>query len=288
MRRLASEFPNDNEALHGGVTWTVLAMGAPAAPVLRSDRASGIVVRDGAQHGRDGKVLEGLALAELVAAFDAPCDAAELLEEIDAFGGEGPVIVDELESFEGGGDLTVAADMVVGGDALAVEPRAGDALVGDALAGDALVGDALADTAPDHASEDDDTESEDSFLVLVDRLVELAVSEEPSAGRLVEHLLAATSAVPDLDEPVRASLVEGGIVDAAGVPSPTFVATVAAWRGILRGTSEDLLGACGGCMLDEWAADLVARVLGTPSRTDVLRKELRARGVAAFGLAWAA
>lgn len=258
VRRLASEFPNDNEALHGGVTWAVLTLGAPATPVLRRDRDSGIVVRGAELDRGEAGPPEGLALAELVAAFDAPCDAAELLEEIDAFGGDGPVIVDELESL-------------------------------DAAAADAMVEEAMAADASACVSEDDSSaESEDAYLVLVDRLVELASFEKASAGRIVEHLLLATSAVPELDDAVRASLREGGIVDAADVPSPTFVTTVAAWRGILRGTDEDLLGACGGRMLDEWAADVVARALGAPTRADVLRKELRARGVAAFGLAWAA
>jgi hypothetical protein len=55
------------------------------------------------------------------------------------------------------------------------------------------------------------------------------------------------------------------------------------WQGILRGESEDF-GACGGGMLDEWAASLVARVLGNGERADVLKRELRRRGVAAFGL----
>lgn len=273
VRRLASEFPNDNEALHGGVTWAVLTLGAPAAPVLRRDRDSGIVVRGAELDRGEAGPPEGLALAELVAAFDAPCDAAELLEEIDAFGGEGPVIVDELESL----------------DAAAADAMAEEAMAADALAEDAMTADAMAADAPACASEDDsNAESEDAYSVLVDRLVELASFEKASAGRVVEHLLLATSAVPELDDAVRASLREGGIVDAADVPSPTFVTTVAAWRGILRGTDEDLLGACGGRMLDEWAADVVARALGAPTRADVLRKELRARGVAAFGLAWAA
>ena len=60
-----------------------------------------------------------------------------------------------------------------------------------------------------------------------------------------------------------------------------------AWRSILLGTSDDF-GACGAAMLDEWAADLVARLLGAPSRATALRRDLRSRGVAAFGLVEAA
>jgi hypothetical protein len=56
---------------------------------------------------------------------------------------------------------------------------------------------------------------------------------------------------------------------------------VLAWQGILRGESEDF-GALG--PLDEWAADVVARVVGNPARADGIRRELRRRGVAAFGV----
>ena len=57
----------------------------------------------------------------------------------------------------------------------------------------------------------------------------------------------------------------------------------AAWQGILRGDSEDF-GACGVPSLDEWAAGALARAMGEMSRADGLRRELRRRGVAAFGL----
>jgi hypothetical protein len=56
-----------------------------------------------------------------------------------------------------------------------------------------------------------------------------------------------------------------------------------AWQGILRGESEDF-GACGGAMLDEWCAALIADILGQNVRADGLKRELRRRGVAAFGL----
>lgn len=57
----------------------------------------------------------------------------------------------------------------------------------------------------------------------------------------------------------------------------------AAWQGILRGDSEDF-SACGVASLDEWSSIAVARCLGEMARADGLRRELRRRGVAAFGL----
>jgi len=56
-----------------------------------------------------------------------------------------------------------------------------------------------------------------------------------------------------------------------------------AWQGVIRGESEDF-SRCGSATLDEWAAGVVARVVGSGcSRTDAIRRELRRRGVAAFG-----
>jgi hypothetical protein len=60
-------------------------------------------------------------------------------------------------------------------------------------------------------------------------------------------------------------------------------AAAAAWQAILRGESEDF-SACGASTLDEWSSKLVALALGEPARADSLRRELRGRGVAAFGL----
>jgi hypothetical protein len=70
-------------------------------------------------------------------------------------------------------------------------------------------------------------------------------------------------------------------------PTTSFTSVTSAWRAILRGTSDDL-AACGTAMLDEWAADVLARLIGELGRTAQLRRELRDRGVAAFGLIEAA
>lgn len=57
----------------------------------------------------------------------------------------------------------------------------------------------------------------------------------------------------------------------------------AAWQAILRGESEDF-GTVGASTLDEWSALVLANALGQPQKTDLLRRELRRRGVAAFGV----
>jgi hypothetical protein len=63
-------------------------------------------------------------------------------------------------------------------------------------------------------------------------------------------------------------------------------AVATAWRAILRGESEDF-SKCA-ATLDEWAAKALASILSAPQEADQLRRELRARGVAAFGLVDAA
>jgi hypothetical protein len=53
---------------------------------------------------------------------------------------------------------------------------------------------------------------------------------------------------------------------------------------VVRGKTTDL-GACGAATLDTWAADLICALAGAPrSRAGDYRRELRRRGVAAFGL----
>jgi hypothetical protein len=60
-------------------------------------------------------------------------------------------------------------------------------------------------------------------------------------------------------------------------------AQAAGWQAILKGDSEDF-SLVGSTSLDEWSSLVVARALGEPARADMLRRELRRRGVAAFGL----
>jgi hypothetical protein len=59
-----------------------------------------------------------------------------------------------------------------------------------------------------------------------------------------------------------------------------------AWRAILNGESDDF-SLCG-TPLDEWASGVLARVVSAPHKAAQFRRELRAHGVAAFGLVEAA
>ncbi len=61
-----------------------------------------------------------------------------------------------------------------------------------------------------------------------------------------------------------------------------FVAVAQAWRATMIGEDADF--AVCTTTLDEWSAWIIATLAGMPQRQDGLRRELRARGVAAFGM----
>ena len=128
----------------------------------------------------------------------------------------------------------------------------------------------------------------DPFAVFVSTLADVArASGDARAAALLPGLLC--DGLLD-SETISASAIDalrdGGCIEQgdSGLEASRSLRTVAsAWRRVLRGESDDI-SACGAATLDEWAADIVARVLGAPGRAALLRRELRSRGVAAFGL----
>jgi hypothetical protein len=83
-----------------------------------------------------------------------------------------------------------------------------------------------------------------------------------------------------LDALVRRRILVAG----TGHVTADFAAATRAWRAVLEGTDGDL-SACGSTLLDAWAAELLACVMGgLPSDVAELKRELRREGVAAFGL----
>jgi hypothetical protein len=84
---------------------------------------------------------------------------------------------------------------------------------------------------------------------------------------------------------VTRALASRGYLDGAGgAASEAFRATQGAWLRALDGTSLDLSG-CGAATLDQWGAQLLAVLLnGSSSGAEELRRGLRQRGVAAFGM----
>lgn len=82
------------------------------------------------------------------------------------------------------------------------------------------------------------------------------------------------------------SLHEAGLVtkvNGAYTRSESIVAIAQAWSVAMRGEDPDF-SACGNKMLDEFSAEIVAKIANAPQRVELVRRDLRARGIAAFGL----
>ncbi len=95
-----------------------------------------------------------------------------------------------------------------------------------------------------------------------------------------------TPAPLDLDPSARAALLAGNILetDEAGDHATVwFASTSSAWQRMLRGESGDL-AVCGEATLDGWTADLIARLIAKPNMASTIRRDLRRRGIAAFGM----
>jgi hypothetical protein len=208
------------------------------------------------------------AICVLPEALDALGNGLDAAAE--GAGGEAFEVVDEL------GFGVLAFDEIVGGAPFACTGTAPDA-------------------APPMASEPAEAPNVgDGFATLVRVLEEVAFA----SGGSDEHVacVRALLGAERLDERMHggaastSALVASGILeraDGALVRARGFAAQVAGWQGVLRGQSEDF-DACGGQTLDAWCSTLLACALGSSAHTERLRRELRRRGVAAFGLIAAA
>jgi hypothetical protein len=132
----------------------------------------------------------------------------------------------------------------------------------------------------------------DLFAAYIAAVVEvaLATGHTRAAAALPLLLEGVELDVSTLTEDLSARLLAAGVLRSSddGVrPSEPFASTAAAWRSVLRGATSDF-SACGDSTLDGWTADLLkAFGVGQGTTTDV-RRELRRRGVAAFGMLLAA
>jgi hypothetical protein len=104
-----------------------------------------------------------------------------------------------------------------------------------------------------------------------------------SLARVLEQVALEAGAPEAAVATLRTVLGQLRIEPGAPADHQRMRAEALAWQGILRGESEDF-AACGVSMLDDWSALLVATLLGAPGRADMLKRELRRKGVAAFGL----
>ncbi len=238
-RSLAAEFPNDNPALHAGVTWLCLDTTGASVPVSAAPEAIA------------GPVAQ---VSGIVSLGETPRDhgADEPAIALEAHDLPETIVIEELPPLDGA--------PILEGDCGSSERRV-----------------ALAIAPPPPA---------DPWTVLLSTLMDVAMAAgSPHVASLIPGLLLEGRVEP-LSSDVTRALAEARVLQEGRV-TPAFLAQTRAWRGMLLGNSDDL-AACGSSTLDEWAADLLARLLGAASRANGLKRELRARGVAAFGLVDAA
>jgi hypothetical protein len=264
-----AEFPNDNPALHRGALWCCVEIrGEPVCEraVTESPRAEGV-------EQVEPTPTEPTVLAHSETADELVAQIAMLVEEVAAI--VEPVADAEDDVGEPGEDTTATED----------EEYEEIVVVDDLAFDDAVVEEAPSEAAP----APEDASSSDPFAVLLGILEEVARGAGCQKDMLVCLRVALGAARVDettlprvcVDTLLAAGMLEEnehGLVRAGA-----FARQVVAWQGVLRGDSEDF-GACGGTMLDEWCASLLAKIVGSSARVEGFRRDLRGRGVAAFGL----
>lgn len=142
-------------------------------------------------------------------------------------------------------------------------------------------------TAYDRAPLESGVVPKTPFDVFVGALVRVALERGAvRAAAVLPHLFEAGRTFHDVIDPnTLATLQLRRVLEPESMrPTREFLAAADAWRGLLNGTEHDLSG-CGSSTLDVWGAMILGALLNAPrDRTDELRRELRKRGVAAFGL----
>jgi hypothetical protein len=252
QRLAVSEFPNDNPELHDGLVWAAPTPCAPALPTLR--------LRPGAP----ARVLR----PEWEPRSDPRASAAPILPPSAPSSVSPPPEVLEIE---------VA---VVEPEPPAVQPE--------------LLAEPEPPAQPEplevtttRAETPEAPSSTNGFEAFVAALA--AILAERAATRAAANVGAllgrARLARDAFDAGTKKVLVARGILDAkTSRPTPEFSVVAHAWREVLDGSSADL-SACGSTTLDVWGAELLAALLSIPrERADDLRRALRQRGVAAFGM----
>ncbi|NOU31350.1 MAG: hypothetical protein HOO96_25920 [Polyangiaceae bacterium] len=273
---LACEFPCDNPALHDGPGWLVEEPTGLAVPVteprpeVAAEAALAAPVEEnvGDTEGRESANREGET--EGVWVHDADEEDLRIFDSIvEDLGSRPPEVRESCIMLSGSMTHPEAAlDDIVIGELDPFEPEEVVALA------DAHVA-ASAEEAP---------EEHDPFRTLVAVLASVAERHGGPASSIVVTRLLEGDACPDAPQAV----VDGGLVEAGeGTFREGFARQRRAWSAVLRGESDDL-EACGGATLDEFATEVVSRALGHPERALEIRKEIRSRGIAAFGIIEAA
>lgn len=255
---LAAEFPNDNPALHEGTIWVCLEVtGAPVAerrlevaPVVIVPAAVEPSIVDPFSEAPVHPVIETLAEPILPSTLEPIVDVEPAPPPPPPPPRESGIFMTFSSLQHDEEDLDEEGEILVE-ELGPLEDAVLEQVVAE-VAPAIEVADAVAEIAPAPVATIAPSPCDDAYVTFVGALVDIAIAHGASAaaGELPATL--------DGDK------------------------TAQAWAGILRGTSEDW-DAIGGSMLDEWAAATLARVTGADA--NVLKRDLRARGIAAFGLA---
>jgi hypothetical protein len=276
LRRLAvSEFPNDNPELHDGLVWACPAPCAPALPTLRLREGGPVrVLKPGWEPATP--IAPAVALESLVSAHEPETELAE------------PVPVAESVAVPDR-NLEVASVVM---DAPVAETEPSVAFQEDDIdAPDVAPAEPMLAVTAEPPEPEPAEAGPSGFEAFVAALSALLVERGATrAAANVGALLGRTRLARDaFDAPTRKTLVARGFLDAKTArPTPEFSVVAHAWRDVLDGANGDL-SACGSMTLDVWGADIVAALIGSPrERTDDIRRALRQRGVAAFGMLAAA
>lgn len=315
MVSLCPEFPNDNPALHRGVSWVCLDVTGDAVAVheaidaaleplaLVPHREPLIEVADVA--AEIAEIAEALALAIEPEAHERDADGeAEAQADLEPASVSvadlvAPFEIEDVPAPRISGIVPVGQDVYLDDEAddeaddeILVEelpPLDGSVCLEGVVANEPAVEPASVETVAVVAAPATTLPPapDDPFTVLLGTLADVAVGAgSPHVASVLPGLLLEGRLDHAMSAEVTQALAEANIVQGTEVTA-TFAAQTRAWRAILGGESDDF-AACGSAMLDEWAAELLARLLGAPSRATALRRELREHGVAAFGLVEAA
>jgi hypothetical protein len=308
-----AEFPNDNEDLHHGAIWACMELGReascelprpypPPAAVLEAT-ASAAVLEEPQPRPLPSIATPAGSAEEIVSLLTIDERDEHGEREADVSSPSWPLVSHRplgpspaVEALEDGLAAVMASDDV-DPDGLAEDAEPIEIV--DELSFDDALDDLpavleAAEPASDEASAGlvSERAPADPFAQLVAALEDVAralgAGDEGVACLDALFGRSRIEAIAAGDRAVEA-LVAGGVIarGARGLTrSGPFTAKVLAWQGILRGESEDFALPDGGALepLDEWAADLLMRVVGPPARADGIRRDLRRRGIAAFGL----
>jgi hypothetical protein len=267
QRLVVSEFPNDNPELHDGLVWAAPTPCAPALPTLRLRQSPPVRVLRPDWEPRSEPRASAVPLVP-------PAPEESATEES---------ATEESATEESATEESAPAEMAPDETALAETVPVETAPVEMAPVETAPVEMAPVETAPVEATES-------GFEAFVGALSGILIERGATrAAANVGALLGQRRLGRDaFDAGTRKVLVARGLVDGkTGRPTPEFSVVAHAWREVLDGSSGDL-SACGNTTLDVWGADLLCALLGARERSDELRRALRQRGVAAFGMLAAA